>query len=231
MAGSVAPMGYQAAHPVTLTEVKEYLRVTGTEQDTVISSLIEAASDYAETFTGLTIRPTRFQFKLDHFPYGYTSVPGLYYGSDQTMNDSPYYNGSSIILPRMPLYEAAEDDDLISVQYTNTSGASTALTLNTDFLVEQDSMPGRIYLLYNGTWPATRAIQGAVVIQFTAGFRPNEDADQTSNSLPDGIRLAIKMLVNHWYEHREPIIVGGNVNNVPMAVESLLWSHRIVSFA
>lgn len=230
MAVSVVPIGFSAAHPISLTECKEYLRVTGTEQDTVIAHLLNAATDYAETCTGLTIRATRFQFALDHFPYGYTSVPGITQYVDYSANvPSPYYDGDNIILPRMPLYDPTEDATLISVSYTNTAGNNASLTISTDFLVDESSMPGRLYLPYNDTWPQTRAIQGAVIIQFSAGHRATSDAGPFSTSLPDGIRQAIKILVGHWYENREPVVIGAGVNNVPMSVESLLWANRIVS--
>jgi len=48
-------------------------------------------------------------------------------------------------------------------------------------------------------------------------------------AVPAVIKHAIRMLVAHWYEHRESVSEL-DLKPVPQAVESLLWSERILEF-
>ena len=49
--------------------------------------------------------------------------------------------------------------------------------------------------------------------------------------IPEGIRAYIKMMLGHWYEHREAITIGNSVNEIPLAAESLFQSYRILEMA
>lgn len=42
----------------------------------------------------------------------------------------------------------------------------------------------------------------------------------------EGLRAAIKLMVGHWYENRETSSEG-NLKDIPMGVEALLWQRRI----
>ena len=48
--------------------------------------------------------------------------------------------------------------------------------------------------------------------------------------VPQKIRIAIMMLVNHWYFNREPVVAGGAVS-VPNSVDALLASEMIFDFS
>lgn len=55
--------------PVTLQEVKAYLRVDTTDEDTVIASLIAAATDAAINFLGRALVPQKFEAYFESFDY------------------------------------------------------------------------------------------------------------------------------------------------------------------
>jgi uncharacterized phiE125 gp8 family phage protein len=61
-----------------------------------------------------------------------------------------------------------------------------------------------------------------IEIAFTAGF------GATAEDVPMPIRLAIKMLVAHWYEMREPVLAGEAGNALPLGVASLIAPYREV---
>jgi hypothetical protein len=45
--------------------------------------------------------------------------------------------------------------------------------------------------------------------------------------VPADLLHAVKMLAGHWYENREPIIVGQAISNVPWSVNALLDQFRV----
>ncbi|MDJ0806446.1 MAG: phage head-tail connector protein [Gammaproteobacteria bacterium] len=53
--------------PVTLTEVKDHLRITGTDNDTALNLFISAIREKVETFLGKTLFTSTWQLKLDGF--------------------------------------------------------------------------------------------------------------------------------------------------------------------
>lgn len=105
------------------------------------------------------------------------------------------------------------------VKYYDTSGIERTLA-DTQYETDIVHVPGRITEKYGCTWPAVRTeVPNAITIQITCGFGP------TAADVPDELRLAILILVAHWYESREPIITGTIVAQVPYGFENLLGNY------
>lgn len=129
-----------------------------------------------------------------------------------------YLNGfpGTIVVPFPPLQSA-------TISYVNTAGTATPLGV-TVYTVDTTSTPGRIYESYGQSWPATRGFEKDVTITFKAGY------GDAATSVPAPIKHAIKLLVSHLYEVREPVIVGGAIANVPLSIDSLLYPYRVWGF-
>lgn len=101
-----------------------------------------------------------------------------------------------------------------AVRLTNSGGALPAgLATNTTYYVRDVS--GNTFKL--------AATAGGTAIDVT-------DAGTGSHfvgAVPEKTRLAIKIMAAHFYENREPVVVGNLVNSVPLSVESLLWQERV----
>lgn len=89
-----------------------------------------------------------------------------------------------------------------------------------DYIVDVNREPGRIALAFDKIWPDARDQINAVEIRFVAGYGPT-DAD-----VPDEIRQAIKIMVSHLFEIREPVIVGTIISKVPRSADDLLRHHK-----
>lgn len=61
-------------------------------------------------------------------------------------------------------------------------------------------------------WPLAVG-PASVVVRYVAGWTPEE--------LPEDARVALLMLVAHWYDRREPV-AAGSLSEVPLAVDALL---------
>lgn len=65
------------------------------------------------------------------------------------------------------------------------------------------------------SWPETMETINAVRLRWTCG-----------GSCPEPVRIAIKMLIAHWYANREA--VGGSVQELPLGVSALIAPFRRV---
>ncbi len=90
------------------------------------------------------------------------------------------------------------------------------------YAVDVLSEPARLVLAAGAVamQPARRL--NAVEIAFTAGY--GDDADD----VPEPIRHALKLLVAHWFEQREPVVLGELPQEVPATVAGLLLPYRRV---
>lgn len=108
------------------------------------------------------------------------------------------------------------------VKYVDNTGATATMTA-TDYVVDSYDEPGKIVLKGSAAWPsATLQEVNGVNVRFVAGY------GTASTSVPQPILHAMKLLIGHWYENREQVVVTGAVpKSVPFAVESLLMPYRV----
>jgi len=71
-------------------------------------------------------------------------------------------------------------------------------------------------------WPLPGRSVNGIEIAFTAGYGPAPD------DVPMPLRLAVKLLVAHWHEAREPVRLGESADPVPLSVASLLRPYHAV---
>jgi uncharacterized phiE125 gp8 family phage protein len=128
------------ACPVTLAEAKLHLRVDHTDEDTYIQTLIEAATGWAEEYTGRAFSSSTWVKVLPEFP-----------------------SEDEIILERAPLISVT------SVVYRDEDNAAQTMAA-ADYQVDTRSEPGKIVLAKDTDWPDTYERIDAVAVTFTAGY-------------------------------------------------------------
>ena len=199
-----------AGEPITLAEAKAWLRVDGTDEDVLLTALIEAARGYVETFTGRALITQQWEASLDAFP-GCSLLGRLRVLESRPAN----YDGRQIIIPRAPLVTVE------SVKYYDTDGVLQTLT-SAAYFTDTRSQPGRVVLNSDYDWPDTQSRPNAVIVAYTCGYG-------TPSQVPQTIRTALRFLVSHWFENRVHVNLGNIVNQVPDTVEALLWQYRLPS--
>lgn len=141
---TVAP----ASEPVSLAEAKAHLRVDGTDEDTLISSLLAAAREYAETFTRRQLVTATWRLSLDAFPCE-----------------------PCITLPNARL------QSVTSITYYDADNALQTIDSG-DYYVDAENEPGRIVLSPAAGWPTTYDRPNAVQITFVAGYGDAADVPE-----------------------------------------------------
>jgi hypothetical protein len=246
-----------SVEPVSLSEAKTFLRISGTGDDSQITGLISAAREYVETFCNRAFAVKSYVQYLDCFPYyvdggmqSQLALPQSYYSLPRY---SPtLWNYSQMIkLLRYPVTAVTK------ITYVKPDGTEADLLPGTDFIVDYASEPVRIFPLAGKNWPACFYTPNAVRIFFDAGMTSpvndpdaspiapdNPEIDKTVSvdppgqvseykfydRVPESVRTAILFLVSHWYFNREPV-TQGVAGSVPNHVDALLWSNRVEDFA
>ena len=129
-----------AEEPVTLVEAKDYIRVDGTDEDTLITSLIIAARECAERITRRAFITTTFILSLDKTP-----------------------NTFFVVLPRPPLLS------IVKIESFDDDDAAT-LFAATNYTIALQRMVGKVVLKRGVTWPTDLRRADGITIEFTAGY-------------------------------------------------------------
>lgn len=124
-----------SAYPVTLAEAKDYLRVTASDEDTLITSLIATATEYAENFTGRKFITQSWALTYDEFPSDeiclpFTPVQSITHikykdenGVLQTWASSKYQSDLTGIIPKIkPVYTETFPSTFNTVTVTFVAG-------------------------------------------------------------------------------------------------------------
>lgn len=125
---------------VSLAEAKLHLRVDGSDDDTLITACIIAATEYAEQATGRAIMPQTWEHTLYNFPVAFqlTRIPVA------SVTSIKYYDQDGV---------------------QQTLGTARYTLNNAD-----DFGPAYVLPVYGDTWPATRCQTNAVAVRYLAGW-------------------------------------------------------------
>jgi len=119
------------------------------------------------------------------------------------------------------MLDVAPYASLTSLAYTDGAGDGQTLTETTDFKVSGNARPAFLFPVYGTTWPTARREPDSVVVTWVAGY-----ADAAS--VPEVYKRAMRLLIGHWYENREQVVVGTIASELPVGVRTLLRPHRDV---
>lgn len=196
-----------AVEPITLEEAKAYLRVDFADDDPLIGALAVAARRAIEAHSHRVMIATTFDWQTDGFPLGGGYFNRFLRGMVGDPNWFPT-NAGILQLPRVPAYS------LVSITYLDTAGNTQTADLSNFTL--KGPAPAELAPRYGFLWPVTLPQIGAVTIRFVAG-------EPDASTVPDDVKIAMKMLLSLWYENRTPIAETAG-QPLPFAIDMLLSS-------
>lgn len=185
-----------AIQPVTLTDAKLHLRVDHNDENTQIEGLIRAATEHLDGWTGILGRCLAEQvWRQDHDRFA-----------------------RQMLIPLGPVIAVQ------SITWRDPAGQlSTVPSGSYDLRIDE---PGNAVIRFdaNYVFPANLHESRAVAITFKAGYPTNPGSPETS-TVPDPLKVAILLLVGHWYQNREAVSAGA-MASLPFAVEALIAPYR-----
>lgn len=131
-----------SVEPVTIAEALLQCKVDAddTTHNALITSLITAAREFAEHYTGRALAAQTLQGALDSFPAcDYIDLP-------------------------MPPVSA-----VTSIKYTDTAGAEQTLS-SSAYALSAYGLSNRVNLAADGEWPSTKEVADAVRVVFVTGY-------------------------------------------------------------
>lgn len=115
--------------------------------------------------------------------------------------------GGEIELERPPLQSA-------TLKYYDTDNALQTLATS-EYDVDITTEPGRVLRAFSKTWPATYDRPDAVQVTFVAGYA-------TAALVPAIAKHAIKLTLSHYFENREPVVIGTIAAELPHGLTRLI---------
>lgn len=185
--------------PLTAAEAREFCRIDDDSQDGTLDLCIKSARERIENDTSRSLVTQTLRMTLDAFP---NSCDDRYESNERDEGSE-----DAIIVPRPPLVSVS------SITYVDTSGATQTLS-TAAYTVDTYSEPGRIVPAYGYSWPSTRDVPNAVTITFVAGY--------TATTLPARAKLLCGLLTHYEFDQRNPVNIGNIVNEMPLAVKTLM---------
>lgn len=197
-----------ATTPVSVAEVKNYLRVDDAADDTLIGILIGAAVKLLEDDLSMKFINQQWDFWADTFGERKSE---WWDGTREMARSALQYSGELCL----PVGRIVSVDKFSTYDNSDNEIAENV----SNYVVDKVSKQGRLGLKMGGLWPTTvlRPING-IQIRATLGF------GATAADVPQDIKQAIMEVVGHSYENRGD----QDKMTIPDHVHQLIRSWKVV---
>lgn len=230
-----------ATEPVTTPEAKSHLRVDISDDDTLIAGLVTAARRWVENVTGVRLVTQTWYWYFDEFPVKeslefpigpVTALASIKYtneaGTQSPMSIAEYetdFNSQPPNPARVSLVDGKSwpADDLkeingVELEFTAGYGAASGLVAARASLAAAEVLVAAAVTA--GEISAAKAALAAAAAAVTVA-----EAAEIS-AIPEEFKLAIKLMVEHWYEHRGSVSEL-KLEEAPQAVQFLLGNYEM----
>ena len=174
--------------PVSLLELKRYLRIDDNSDDVVLADQLMEARRYIEEQIGLAFLTQSWRLAIDQWPAGGEA----WWDGVREMSISELYRTSviqTLTLPRWPL------QSVTSVTVYDEDSTATSINVANTFDVDVYQTPGRMTLKRGQTWPVALRANNAIEIVYVAGYT-------SASTVPITMKRAVRQLAGFMYSHR-----------------------------
>ena len=183
-------------------EVKDHLRVTWTEEDSLIRSITEAATSFIENYTSRALSESTWRYYLESFPTA--SDIQIPLGTLRSVTSIKYRSGG------------VQTTWGASAYHVDIYSDPGRVVLNHGYSWPSERLDAG----------------QSVEIQFVAGWDKTTATTTVKGQIPSPIRQAAMLLAGHWYRHREAVTVGTTSSAIKseklgLAIDSLLSRYRL----
>lgn len=195
---ALSVVSVSTVEPVSVSEFKVHQRIDQDLENDLCQALITSAREHCEAYLNrrLTVGTNTLRLSLDSF------------------YDPRYSQCGTIYLPEPPLTSTTT----VSVTYLSSDGSTGTTVSSSVYTVDAYSQPARIRPAYGEVWPVPICELNAVNVTYDVGYTTGAD-------VPSGVKVAIKLMAGHLYEHREAVNEGGLVE-IPLGIRALLDPHK-----
>lgn len=161
--------------PISLTEAKQFARITHTQDDPTLTRFVATAREEAERVMNRGVYTQTWQYKLGRF-YDVMYLPMA----------APLQNDANASPPTAPI-----------VQYYDPAGVLQTLATSV-YTVDTVSRPGRLVRAPAQAWPSVQAdrLDGTVTITYVVGWA-------TVDAIPERIKQGCRQYVTYLDCDRE----------------------------
>ena len=197
------------AEPLTLAQAKAQCLIgdDDPQHDTWLADAIKSARELTEEMTQCPMMQSTWQLRLDDWPDDTDSEFGI----------------DLIVHPAR---------SITSVKYYDTAG--TLITYSsTNYELITGRRRSKIAKADSGTeWPAVSATKpGPITILFVCGYSTSSTVATAQAAVPSTFKHAMRMLISHWFEHRETVIVGSISKEIELSFDALLNATSPLQYA
>lgn len=162
----------KGSSPVTLADLKSFLKIDDNSEDTILTMCLESATDSVQGYLKRVPVLAEFNLWLDAFPI------------EKDPFQHRFFNSQEIYLPFPPII------NLKSIKTYNVANVETVFS-NTKYQV--DKVGGRIYLNQGEVWPSELRNLKSILVNYEAGYQEN---------CPPIVKQAVLMQASAIYNDR-----------------------------
>lgn len=199
----------------TVADLKDCLRISGStnSDETMLAAYEAAAEEWLEGLAGISIMKQTWTLNADQFPSNRDLSNRSLYGYS-----AQFPLGKPIKLPRGPVISI----DTFSYLDVNGNAVDFKAT-SPNWQAALGERPPALYPPFGGYFPTAQWVPGALTIVMTCGMSGTADDPKV---VDNDVKMAVRFLVAHWWENREPVPVNLNPQKLPYGLEAMIWSTR-----
>lgn len=199
-----------SVEPLALSDVKSYLRISGSSEDTLLNLMITTVREFCEDFTGRALITQTLTMSLD----GTRDVNDPLWEGTRVGPDVRFFK-DYITLGRPRV------QSITSVKTFSDDDVATTLSTS-KYYVDIQREPARIVLREGENWPTALRVANAIEVVYVSGY------GDAATDVPAPLRLGMMQHLAYLYDQRGDMKDYLQSRSMPPAVQNLYQSYKVL---